>query len=86
MPALLDNTVVERDVFRLVNDLPDVLIGLFWPVMQLGTLFAPYVLGTVAVLAGRVRMGLSLMVAGTVAWMAPGCSRTSSSAIGRPAS
>lgn len=43
--------VVERDVFRLVNDLPDVLIVLFWPVMQLGTRFAPYVLGTVAVLA-----------------------------------
>ena len=44
-------SVVERDVFRLVNDLPDVLIVLFWPVMQLGTRFAPYVLGTVAAVA-----------------------------------
>lgn len=63
-------SITERDVFRLVNDLPDALYGPIWVVMQMGNLFAPIVVGAVVILATRrVRLGLAIATAGTTTWL-----------------
>lgn len=62
-------TVVEADVFRLVNDLPDWLMQLFWVVMQFGDMLAPIVIGLVVIFAvHRTHIGLSVMLAGAGGW------------------
>ena len=63
-------SLAERDVFRLVNDLPDAVYGPVWAVMQLGNLFAPVVVGgLVILLTRRVRLGLAIATAGTSTWI-----------------
>ncbi|QNN53337.1 phosphatase PAP2 family protein [Nocardioides mesophilus] len=63
-------SMLERDVFRLINDLPPWLLPPLEAVMQLGTRFAPLVIGALVMLVlRRVRLGASIMLAGTVAWL-----------------
>lgn len=60
----------ERDVFRLVNDLPDWLMPFFEAVMQLGNMVAPFVIGLVVILwVRRTRIGLTVMAAGALGWV-----------------
>lgn len=59
----------ERDVFRLVNDLPDQLTPFFWTVMHFGDMLAPIVIGLVVILAvRRTRIGFIIMAAGAGGW------------------
>ena len=63
-------SLAERDVFRLVNDLPDAFYWPVWAVMQLGNLFAPMVVGLlVAVPLRRRRLGGSIATAGVTTWV-----------------
>ncbi len=63
-------SVFERDVFRLVNDLPDWLMPFFDAVMQLGNMVAPIVVGLLVILAfRRTRIGLTVMAAGALGWV-----------------
>ncbi len=63
-------SVLERDVFRLVNDLPHALMPPLWVVMQLGARLAPFVIGLVVIVGlRRLRLGLSIIAAGTGAWL-----------------
>jgi len=61
----------EVDVFDAVNDLPDSLRWVLWPVMQLGNAWM-YVVGGAAVyaLTRRVRPSLAAAVAVLLAWVA----------------
>ncbi len=63
-------SVLERDVFRLVNDLPPALLPPLWAVMQFGARLSPFVIGLVVILGLRqLRLGLSIIAAGTGAWL-----------------
>lgn len=65
-----DLSALERDVFRLINDLPGWLLVPVGVVQQLGTRFAPIVIGLLVIVAlRRVRLGVSIMIAGTGAWL-----------------
>ena len=53
-------SALERDVFRLINDLPGWLLVPVGVVQQLGTRFAPIVIGLLVIVAlRRVRLGFS---------------------------
>lgn len=63
-------SLAERDVFRLVNDLPDAVYLPVWAVMQAGNLLAPVVAGILVVLlTRRVRLGASIATAGVATWL-----------------
>ena len=63
-------SVFERDVFRLVNDLPEWLVPFFEVVMQLGNMVAPFVIGLVVIVGmRRTRIGLTVMAAGALGWV-----------------
>ncbi len=65
-----DLSAFERDVFRLVNDLPDWLMPFFEAVMQLGNMVAPVVVGLLVILGfHRSRVGLTVMAAGALGWV-----------------
>ena len=63
-------SVFERDVFRIVNDLPEIVFPIVWAVMQLGNVIAVPVLAGVAALTGRFRMARDMLVSGLLAYAA----------------
>ncbi|GAB2747213.1 hypothetical protein GCM10027273_27270 [Nocardioides pakistanensis] len=63
-------SLFERDVFRLVNDLPPWLLSPVHLVEQLGGRWTPLAVGVLVVLVlGRIRLGLSIAAAGIAAWL-----------------
>jgi membrane-associated phospholipid phosphatase/uncharacterized membrane protein YbhN (UPF0104 family) len=62
--------VFERDVFRLVNDLPAIVYPVVWAVMQLGNVLAVPTLSAVAALTGRFRMARDMLISGLMAYVA----------------
>ncbi|MGY1593598.1 phosphatase PAP2 family protein [Geodermatophilus sp. SYSU D00708] len=62
--------VLERDVFRLVNDLPAAVFPVVWAVMQLGNVVAVPVLAGLAALTRRFRLARDLLVSGGLAYLA----------------
>jgi len=58
----------EIDLTTWVNDAPDVLAGVLWPIMQLGSFFAPIVIGILAAYVYGWRRGLAVIVSGVGAW------------------
>ena len=60
--------LLERDLFRLVNDLPGLVLPVVWAVMQLGNVVAVPVLALAAALTRRVRMARDLLVSGLLAY------------------
>jgi glycosyltransferase 2 family protein len=63
LPAL------ERDVFRLLNDLPGLVLPVVWAVMQLGSLAAVPLLAGAAALRRRFRLARDLLLAGGLAYI-----------------
>jgi glycosyltransferase 2 family protein len=60
---------LERDVFRLINDLPPWLMVPMQVVEQVGSRFSPLVIGVLVMLVlRRYRLGLSIIVAGMGTW------------------
>ncbi|GAA4753875.1 hypothetical protein GCM10023328_41520 [Modestobacter marinus] len=63
-------SLVERDLFRLVNDLPTLLLPVIWLVMQMGNVVAVPTLAAGAALAGRFRLARDLAISGGLAYVA----------------
>jgi undecaprenyl-diphosphatase len=63
-------SVVERDLFRLVNDLPGIVFPVVWAVMQLGNVVAVPTLAALAALTHRYRMARDLLISGLLAYVA----------------
>ena len=63
-------SAVERDAFRLLNDLPGLVLPAVWAVMQLGNVVAVPALAAVAALLGRFRAARDLLVSGLLAYVA----------------
>ena len=59
----------EAAAFRAVNDLPDVLLGAAWLVMQAGTLGAAPVSALLAAASGRTGLARRLLAGGTATWV-----------------
>jgi len=59
----------ERDVFRAANDVPIEAYPVIWAPMQYGTFGTAPALAVVAALRGRRRLAISLVAAGTLAWV-----------------
>jgi membrane-associated phospholipid phosphatase len=59
----------EATSFRAVNDLPNWLFPLVWIIMQAGNVLTVAVVSSIALVAGRVRLGVDLAVAGISAWL-----------------
>ena len=62
-------SLFERDLFRLVNDLPGIVYPVVWAVMQLGNVVAVPVVATAAALSGRWRMARALLCSGVAAYL-----------------
>jgi len=60
----------EVNLFRLINQLPSVLDGPMWLVMQGGALAAVFVTSAAAALVRRWRLARDLLVSGMLAWAA----------------
>ena len=58
----------EIDLTTAINELPDVVATLTWPVMQLGSFVAPIAIGGLALVLGRRRLAVNVTVAGLAAW------------------
>jgi undecaprenyl-diphosphatase len=58
----------ELDLTRSINDLPGWLTPVLWPVMQLGTVWAPIVMGAIAAYVWGIRRGVAVFASGTLAW------------------
>ncbi|MET1002459.1 MAG: phosphatase PAP2 family protein [Acidimicrobiia bacterium] len=58
----------ELDLAEWINDAPGWLAGVLWPVMQLGTVWAPVVIGIAAAWWYGWRRGLAIVVSGVAAW------------------
>jgi len=63
-------SVVERDLFRIVNDLPETFFPIVWAVMQLGNVLAVPAIAAIAALTGRFRMARDMLVSGLLAYFA----------------
>ena len=63
-------TVVEVNVFRLINELPSAFRAPLVSVMQLGALGAVPVAGAITALSGRYRLSAVLVITGGAAWAA----------------
>lgn len=63
-------TVVETNLFRLINELPTPVGAPFLGVMQLGALGAVPLLALAALLLGRHRLSALVFITGTAAWAA----------------
>src|SRR4051794_30212749 len=63
-------SVFERDLFRIVNDLPGIFFPVVWPVMQLGNVIAVPVVAAIAALTKRFRMARDMLASGLVAYFA----------------
>src|SRR4051812_37857606 len=57
-------SLLERDLFRLVNDLPPLIQPVVWVVMQLGNVLAVPAVAAVAVLTRRFRLARDLLISG----------------------
>src|SRR3954454_22923418 len=62
-------SVFERDLFRIVNDLPEIFFPVVWTVMQLGNVLAVPAIAAVAALTGRFRMARDMLVSGLLAYV-----------------
>src|SRR5687768_13247440 len=62
--------VFERDLFRIVNDLPEIFFPIVWVVMQLGNVIAVPVVAGIAALTKRFRMARDMLVSGLLAYFA----------------
>lgn len=62
--------VLERDLFRVVNDLPEIVFPVVWAVMQLGNVVAVPVVAGLAAATGRFRMARDMLVSGLLAYLA----------------
>jgi membrane-associated phospholipid phosphatase/tRNA A-37 threonylcarbamoyl transferase component Bud32 len=62
--------VLETDLFRLVNDLPDALFPAFWAVMQAGNVLAVGVASLVVAATRRFWLAINLAVTGVGVWLA----------------
>lgn len=62
--------VLEHDLFRVVNNLPEIVFPLVWAVMQLGNVVAVPVVAALAALTRRFRMARDLLVSGLLAYLA----------------
>src|SRR3954454_19675898 len=62
-------SLLERALFRLVNDLPPLIEPVVWVVMQLGNVLAVPVLAAVAVLTRRFRLARDLLISGGLAYL-----------------
>ncbi|TQN42834.1 undecaprenyl-diphosphatase [Blastococcus colisei] len=62
--------VLERDLFRVVNDLPAIVFPVVWAVMQLGNVVAVPVVAAIAALTKRFRMARDMLVSGSLAYLA----------------
>src|SRR5688572_19119299 len=62
-------SLFERDVFRLVNDLPGIVFPVVWAVMQFGNVVAVPVVAAIAATTGRLRMARDLLVSGLAAYL-----------------
>ena len=58
----------ELDLTEWINDAPGWLADVLWPVMQLGTVWAPVVVGIAAAWWYGWRRGLAIVVSGVAAW------------------
>jgi undecaprenyl-diphosphatase len=58
----------EIDLTKWINDAPDWLAHLLWPIMQLGTIWSPIVIGVVAGFVYGWRRGFAVVVSGAGAW------------------
>src|SRR5215213_2285928 len=63
-------SLLERDLFRLVNDLPPLIKPVVWVVMQLGAVLAVPAVAAVAVLTRRFRLARDLLISGGLAYLA----------------
>lgn len=63
-------SAVERDAFRLLNDLPGIVLPAVWAVMQLGNVVAVPAVAAVAALFRRFRAARDLLAAGLLAYVA----------------
>src|SRR4051794_24578399 len=61
---------LERDLFRILNDLPGLVSPLVWVVMQLGNVLAVPALAALAALTRRFRMARDLLISGLLAYLA----------------
>src|SRR3954469_7379480 len=61
---------LERDLFRLVNDLPGFFFPVVWAVMQLGNVVAVPTLAAIAALTRRFRLARDLLLSGLLAYYA----------------
>jgi undecaprenyl-diphosphatase len=62
-------SLFERDLFRLVNDLPSIVYPLVWLVMQLGNAVTVPALAALALLTRRVRMARDILASGLLAYV-----------------
>ena len=60
----------ERDVFRIVNDLPPIIYPIVWLVMQLGNVVVVAVVTVLAAAFRRFRMARDLAISGSLAYLA----------------
>src|SRR4029453_14133762 len=65
-----DAGVLETDVFRLANDLPDALFPAFWVVMQGGNVLAIGVAAVVVAATRRFWLAANLAITGVGVWLA----------------
>ncbi|RBY84790.1 phosphatase PAP2 family protein [Blastococcus sp. TF02A-26] len=63
-------SAVERDAFRLLNDLPGIVLPAVWAVMQLGNVVAVPAVAAVAALLRRFRAARDVLLAGVAAYLA----------------
>jgi glycosyltransferase 2 family protein len=62
--------VLETDLFRLANDLPDALFPAFWVVMQAGNVLAVGVAAAVVAATRRFWLAANLAITGIGVWLA----------------
>ena len=58
----------EREVFTLINGLPDAASPVLWTVMQVGSFAAVFVAAGLALAARRPRLAVALATGGTATW------------------
>ncbi|MBA3532701.1 MAG: flippase-like domain-containing protein [Ardenticatenales bacterium] len=61
--------VLDLDLFRLINALPDSIAQIAWALMQAGSLAAVPIVVLLALLAGRVFLARNLLAGGLAAWV-----------------
>jgi glycosyltransferase 2 family protein len=59
----------EEDITTWINDAPSWLAHGLWPIMQLGTIWAPIVIAIVAAYVYGWRRGVAVIVSGLAAWL-----------------